>query len=95
LSNFLIPNVVDRSEIVTLLGCGNAAGNAIPPYFVYPGKEMQSRWMDGSTPGAVGIVSDSGSADIRFSEVADFMYAAQASWHTSSFMITADVVLVF
>jgi hypothetical protein len=34
-------------------------------------------------------------ADIRFSGVADFMYAAQASWHTSSFMMTVDVVLVF
>jgi hypothetical protein len=84
--------------------------------------------MDGSTPGAVGTVSDSGwsnsqifldylkhhfklyvprqnvlrgkipvflKADIRFSGVADFMYAAQASWHTSSFMMTVDVVLVF
>jgi hypothetical protein len=29
-------------------------------------------------------------ADIGFSGVADFMYAAQASWHTSSFMITVD-----
>ena len=62
-ANHKPPNVVDRSETVTLLGCGNAAGNAIPPYFVYPGKEMQSRWMDGSTPGAVGIVSDSGSSN--------------------------------
>jgi hypothetical protein len=43
-----------------IFGCGNAAGNSIPPYFVYPGKKMQSRWMDGSTPGAVGTVSDSG-----------------------------------
>ena len=54
------PNVVGRSEKVTLLGCGNAAGNSIPPYFVYSGKKMESRWMDSSTPGAVGTVSDSG-----------------------------------
>jgi hypothetical protein len=33
--------------------------------------------------------------DIRFSGVTDFMYAAQASWLTSSFMVTVDVVLVF
>jgi hypothetical protein len=39
-----------RSETITFFGCGNAAGNSIPPYFVYPGKKMQSRWMDGSTP---------------------------------------------
>jgi hypothetical protein len=29
-------------------------------------------------------------SDIGFSGVADFMYAAQASWHASSFMITVD-----
>jgi hypothetical protein len=29
-ANHKPPNVVDRSETVTLLGCGNAAGNAIP-----------------------------------------------------------------
>ena len=49
-----------RSETITFFGCENAAGNSIPPYFLYPGKKMQSRWMDGSTPGAVGTVSDSG-----------------------------------
>jgi hypothetical protein len=36
-------------ETITFFGCGNAAGNSIPPYFVYPGKKIQSRWMDGST----------------------------------------------
>jgi hypothetical protein len=35
-ANHKPPNVVDRSETVTLLGCGNAAGNAIPPYFKGP-----------------------------------------------------------
>ena len=29
-------------------------------------------------------------SDIGFSGVADFMYAAQASWHASSFTITVD-----
>jgi hypothetical protein len=101
------------------------------PYFVYPGKKMQSRWMDGSTLGAVGTVSDSGWSNSQIfldylkhhfklyvpgqndkilllldghkshvslpviEWVADFMYAAQASWHTSSFMMTVDEVLVF
>jgi hypothetical protein len=32
-----------RSETITFFGCGNAAGNSIPPYFVYPGKKMQSK----------------------------------------------------
>ena len=49
-----------RSEPITIIGCGNAAGNYIPPYFVYPGEKLQSRWMDGFTTGAVGTVSDSG-----------------------------------
>jgi hypothetical protein len=48
------------SETITLLGCGNVAGNSIPSYFVFPGKKMQSRWMDGSKTEPVGTVSDSG-----------------------------------
>ena len=47
----------ERSETVTLLGCGNTAGNSITSYFVYPGKKMHSRWMDGSTTEPVGTVS--------------------------------------
>jgi hypothetical protein len=35
------------------------------------------------------------SVDYTDTGVADFMHAAQASWHTSSFMMTVDVVLVF
>jgi hypothetical protein len=58
-----------RSETITFFGCGNAAGNSIPPYFVYPGKKMQSRWMDGSTPGAVGTVSDSVNNCTKFIKV--------------------------
>jgi len=27
-----------RSSNVTLIGCGNAAGNFVPPYYVFPGK---------------------------------------------------------
>jgi hypothetical protein len=49
-----------RSETITLLGCGNAADKYIQPYFGYHGRKMQSRRMDGSAPGTIGTVSDSG-----------------------------------
>ncbi|XP_060588807.1 uncharacterized protein LOC132744202 [Ruditapes philippinarum] len=45
---------------VTVLGCGNAQGQQIPPYFVFPGVRMNSALLEGSTPGADGTVSESG-----------------------------------
>lgn len=45
---------------VTVLGCGNAQGQQIPPYFVFPGIRMNSALLSGSTPGADGTVSESG-----------------------------------
>ncbi|CAC5421207.1 unnamed protein product [Mytilus coruscus] len=29
-----------KGDTVTILGCGNAIGNALPPYFVFPGQRM-------------------------------------------------------
>ena len=49
-----------KGHTITLLGCGNAVGHAIPPYFVFPGKRMIDGLMDGSSVGAVGTVSESG-----------------------------------
>lgn len=49
-----------RSSMVTVLGCGNALGSAIPPYFVFPGKRMRAELLEGASTGASGTVSDSG-----------------------------------
>ncbi len=49
-----------RGQTVTVLGCGNACGMAIPPFFVFPGKRMNQDLMSGATVGAGGTVSESG-----------------------------------
>ena len=49
-----------KGDTVTILGCGNAIGNALPPYFVFPGQRMNNQLLEGSTPGTVGTVSKSG-----------------------------------
>ena len=49
-----------KSSTVTILGCGNALGTQIPPYFVFPGKRMLPELLNGSSVGADGDVSDSG-----------------------------------
>ncbi|XP_048252703.1 MFS-type transporter clz9-like [Haliotis rufescens] len=49
-----------RSSTTTVIGCGNASGSSIPPYFVFKGKRMREELLSGSTPGAAGTVSDSG-----------------------------------
>ncbi|KAL5014661.1 hypothetical protein ScPMuIL_008931 [Solemya velum] len=42
-----------RSSMVTVLGCGNALGSAIPPYFVFPGKRMRAELLEGESTATV------------------------------------------
>ena len=53
--------VTSNSRIlVTVLGCGNALGYQVPPFFVFPGARMRQELLEGKTPGADGDVTDSG-----------------------------------
>ena len=42
------------------MGCGNAIGTAVPPFFVFKGKRFMEELMEGATPGAAGTMSDTG-----------------------------------
>ena len=48
------PSVIssEKSSTVTVLGCGNALGHQIPPFFVFPGVSWRQELMEGATPGA-------------------------------------------
>ena len=47
-------------EYFTVLGAGSAGGVRLPPYFVYKGKNLWRRWMQGGPAGSLYSVSDSG-----------------------------------
>ncbi|XP_045213286.2 uncharacterized protein LOC123564072 [Mercenaria mercenaria] len=49
-----------RSSITTLLGCGNALGTQIPPYFIFKGQRMYDELLAGSSHGASGTITESG-----------------------------------
>ena len=49
-----------KGKTVTILGCGSASGVAIPPFFAFPGKRMNSDLFLGSTPGASATLSETG-----------------------------------
>jgi len=36
-----------RSSNVTIIGCGNASGNFIPPYYIFPGKRWSADFLKG------------------------------------------------
>ncbi|CAC5405936.1 unnamed protein product [Mytilus coruscus] len=66
----LIYNVDEKSvaisgkgETITILGCGNAIGNALPPFFIFPGQKMNDQLLEGSSPGSVGTVSKTGESN--------------------------------
>lgn len=44
----------------SILLCGSAAGQALPPFFIFAGKVMDKSFLSGLTPGAGGVVSSSG-----------------------------------
>ena len=49
-----------KSATTTIIGCGSAAGVAVPPFFVFPGARMRSDLLEGTSPGADGDVSETG-----------------------------------
>ena len=52
---------VQRSEDrenVSIMGCASAAGDSIPPMFIYSGKRKQTYMLDGAIPGSTLAMSD-------------------------------------
>ncbi|KAH3880622.1 hypothetical protein DPMN_004541 [Dreissena polymorpha] len=49
-----------RTATTTVIGCGNALGAQIPPYFVFKGERMREELLEGRTPGAEGTVTPTG-----------------------------------
>ncbi|XP_060604794.1 uncharacterized protein LOC132757505 [Ruditapes philippinarum] len=49
-----------RSNVTTIIGCGNALGTQVPPFFVFKGKRFNEDLLNGSTPGSAASMSDSG-----------------------------------
>lgn len=47
-------------EYITVLGCGSASGERLPPYIVYKGKNLWSSWTRNGLAGTLYAVSDSG-----------------------------------
>ena len=49
-----------KSTTTTVIGCVNAMGNTLPPYFIFKGKRWNPDLMKGASAGANGTLSDSG-----------------------------------
>ncbi|XP_045768126.1 uncharacterized protein LOC123869306 isoform X1 [Maniola jurtina] len=49
----------ERGINVTLVNAVSAAGNFIPPAFIFPRKRMKAELLDGAPPSSIGMVSDS------------------------------------
>lgn len=49
-----------RSSTTTMIGCVNALGNTIPPFFIFKGKRRNPELMKGACNGADGTMSETG-----------------------------------
>ncbi|KAJ8303360.1 LOW QUALITY PROTEIN: hypothetical protein KUTeg_019756 [Tegillarca granosa] len=56
------PQVVTtgKTKTVTVIGTGNAIGNQVPPYFIFPGQRMVSKLLKRASVGVQGTVSETG-----------------------------------
>lgn len=50
----------ERGTMITLALAINAAGDFVPPFFVFPVKKLQSSFLDHASPGADGLANGSG-----------------------------------
>ena len=49
-----------KSSTTTVIGCGNASGYAVPPFFIFCGKRLLPELLAGASPGVSAAMSDSG-----------------------------------
>ena len=49
-----------KGQTVTIIGAGSASGAAVPPYFVFKGKRMNTDLLQGASPGTSGTISETG-----------------------------------
>lgn len=49
-----------RSSTVTVIAAGNALGQSVPPYYVFPGQRWTDEFLKGCCPGSAGEMSKSG-----------------------------------
>jgi hypothetical protein len=49
-----------KAAITTILGCGNALGTMLPPFYIFKGKRFRDELLDGSNAGSSGTVTESG-----------------------------------
>ena len=79
-------------EFITILGAGCADGTRLPPYILYEGKNLWSRWMQGGPAGSMYSVSDSGWMEsANFIQWFEKMFLAAVKHLTE----TAPVILFF
>ena len=52
--------MAEKSKTVIITGTGNALGNQIPPFFVFPGKKMMPELFKGKSVETVSLMTPSG-----------------------------------
>ena len=50
----------NRSSTITIIVSGNALGNSVPPYFVFPSQRWNEEFLEGACPGSAGEMTNSG-----------------------------------
>ena len=55
-----VENTQPKQNVTTVIGCGNAVGYALPPYFVFAGIKVRDSFLNKTMPGTAATTSKSG-----------------------------------
>ncbi|XP_050304697.1 uncharacterized protein LOC126742166 [Anthonomus grandis grandis] len=77
----------EHGENVSIVGCGNALGQSVPPFVLFKGQRLKPEWSDHLPPGSKAIVTNKGSMTCE----------AFIVWltHFSSFKNSGPTLLIF
>lgn len=77
----------EHGENVTIVSCGNASGNSIPPTILFKGKRLKPEWKDTLPSGSLVLMTPKGSMNIN----------TFCSWieHLAKYKSTGKCLLIF
>jgi len=66
--------VLSRNKAqITVIGCINASGQAVPPFIVFIAKNLKLQWTENEVPGTTYGLSDSGLRDMQIDQSSYFL----------------------
>ena len=81
-----------RGKLTTLIGCCNALGNRLPPYYIFAGERFNQNFLKDAPPGSAGAMTNNGwsTGDIFFYYLQNHFYKFASPSATNKLILIYD-----